>query len=314
MCYLTLFLSPFHQAANWTHLPFPPTPAGTGNKPNCCVGCCNAISPKQATWQCLFHCTGFSSIDNATQFRPCTSEYHLPCVRLGAPFYTRLKSHGGLTLPPFENLRHFICEACTVPAQLKQELRWDGQDYSLLALERARLIDMAHHWSTGTYKRYQGHLRFVRKFEEKHGVTVLEAPTFTKPPTDASIPMMWCQEAYALRPGGNRAAPGDPIAWTIVRGLRSAANQYYSWLYQCTHPSTTLLDKHHRVFRTNGQVPNATIGYSFLTKGMNERRGDDTKPSAALHFDHIKWMEEYVDQLYQSSTTPRLRRYMPGSG
>jgi hypothetical protein len=256
----------------------------------------------------MFHRTGFSSVDDSTHFRPCASEYHLPCVRLGAPFYTRLKANGGLTMPPYENLQHFICEACTVRSQLQRELRWDGHDYSLLALERARIIDMAHHWSAGTYKRYQGHLRFIRKFEHLHGVTILEPPTITKPPTDASIPMMWCQESYALRPGGNRAAPGDPIAWTTVRGLRSAANQYYSWLYQFTHPSTAVLDEHHRVFRTNGQVPNASIGYSFLTKGMNERRGDDTKPSVALHYDHISWMEGYVDQLFLAAKTPQLRR------
>jgi hypothetical protein len=225
----------------------------------------------------------------------------------GSPVLYPTENSGGMSLPPFENLQHFICEACTVRAQLQRELCWDGLDYSLLALEQARIIDMAHPWSTGTYKRYQGHLRFIQQFENCHGVTILEPPAITKPPTDASIPMMWCQEAYALWPGGNRAAPGVPIAWTTVRGLRSAANQYYSWLYQFTHPSTALSDEHHRVFRTNGQVLNATIGYSFLTKVMNKQRGDDTKLSVALHHEHISWMEGHIDQLNQAAPTPYFR-------
>jgi hypothetical protein len=123
MSYLTSVLFPFFHLANWTHLSFPPTLAGTGNKPNCCVGCHKGIATGQATWRCMFHRTGFSSIDDATHFKPCASEYHLTCVKLGLPFYTRLKGNGGLSLPPFENLQHFICEACTVRAQLQRELR-----------------------------------------------------------------------------------------------------------------------------------------------------------------------------------------------
>jgi hypothetical protein len=173
---------------------------------------------------------------------------------------------------------------------------------------------MANNWSHGTYKRYQGYLRYIRKFEANHGVTILEPPTITAPPLDPSIPIMWCQEAYALRPGRNKTATKDPVAWGTVRGLRSAANQYYSWLYQSTDPKTSVLDDQQRVLRTTGQVPNATLGHSLLTQGMCARRGDAPVPSVELHVQQIAWMDTYLDQLFGVSHTPEPKRLYARAG
>jgi hypothetical protein len=117
-----------------------------------------------------------------------------------------------------------------------------------------------------------------------------------------------------LRPGRNKTATKDPVAWGTVRGLRSAANQYYSWLYQSTDPKTSVLDDQQRVLRTTGQVPNATLGHSLLTQGMCARRGNAPVPSVELHVQQIAWMDTYLDQLFGVSHTPEPKRLYARAG
>jgi hypothetical protein len=131
---------------------------------------------------------------------------------------------------------------CTVRAHLGRELVWHASDFKLLALERARLIDMAHSWATETHARYRVYHAFLRAFEQQHGVAVLVPSVLLAPPTDPAIVLMWAQEAYSLRLGRSRTDPTALVSMTTIRGLRSAASQFYSWDFQVAHPDRATRD------------------------------------------------------------------------
>jgi hypothetical protein len=107
----------------------------------------------------------------------------------------------------------------------------DQTDGELMALERMRLLDMAHHWSVGTHTTYQGKLRIVRKFEDRYGVNILLPTPLLWPPHGVDIPLMWCQEAYSLRLSPAKRSEGTNmnLAFSTVRQLCSAVSQFLTW-------------------------------------------------------------------------------------
>jgi hypothetical protein len=203
------------------------------------------------------------------------------------------------------DLPSFVCEACTVRAHLGRELVWHGSDFKLLALERARSIDMAHSWATGTHDRYRVYHGFIRAFESEHGVSVLAPSRLSAPPTDPAIALMWAQEAYSLRLGRSRTDPTALVSLTTARGLRSAASQFYSWDFMVAHPDLATRDAAGGPILHGGGLPSNSLGYSFLAKGMATRRGDDSTSSAALLHRHVAWIDDHLDKSYRSATTPK---------
>jgi hypothetical protein len=284
------------------------TSRGTGNKPNTCAGCKLPIV-RQATalYRCSFHSLSFT-LDNGISCQPCGTVYHSGCIRLGLPFQTRLRNNKGLAFPSKMDLPSFICEACTVRAHLGRELLWQGSDFKLLALERARLIDMAHSWAAGTHDRYRVYHKFLRTFEKHHGVSLLVPSQLSAPPTDPAIAIMWAQEAYSLRLGRSRTDPTALVSQTTVRGLRSAVSQFYSWDFHVAHPSRATSDAAGGPILHDGFLPSNSLGYSFLAKGMSARRGDSSVPSLALLHRHVAWIDGHLDASFCSATTMEARR------
>jgi hypothetical protein len=217
-------------------------------------------------------------------------------------------------MPAFDNFDHVVCEACTVRTHVQRELRFDGSDFCLLALERARIIDTGHCWSTNTYKRYQGHLRYLKEFEQIFHVPILVPPVLARPVQSPSIPLMWAQERYLLRPGGPRSTPGDPVVFGTARGIRSAANMYYTWLYHLAHGDTAVTNDRHVVSMANNPVPNQTLSYSLMTTGMRNRRGDIPQPSVALLARHVHWIDNHLETSYTNASTPVQRRLLARAG
>ena len=79
----------------------------------------------------------------------------------------------GLVFPKVSVWPSFVCEACTVRAVVNRELH-SREDYALMALERMRLIDVAHYWAPATHSKYQDKLRFLKKFQDQFpGLTIL---------------------------------------------------------------------------------------------------------------------------------------------
>jgi hypothetical protein len=67
------------------------------------------------------------------------------------------------------------------------------EDYALMALERMRMIDVAHNWAPSTHTKYQDKLRFLRNFQERFsGLKILRSDTLDKPPCRVDIGVTQC--------------------------------------------------------------------------------------------------------------------------
>jgi hypothetical protein len=78
---------------------------------------------------------------------------------------------------------------------------------------------------------------------------------------------MWAQEAYSLHLGRSRTDPTALVSMTTIRGLRSAASQFYSWDFQVAHPERATRDAAGNSILGDGSLPSNSVGYSFLAKG-----------------------------------------------
>lgn len=269
------------------------------------MGCKLPIRHQDARFACCFYSVGFCFEENTAKAVPCFSSYHLGCIRLGSPFRTRLQNSDGLSMPSAPDLPNFICEACTVRAVLDRELQDTPQDRTLLMLERARLVDIAHNWSASTHAKYQGKLRIVRGFERSFGVSILRPTPLERPPRTPAIPIMWVQQQYALRVGRARGTnEAGPLAFATVRSLRSAVTQFHSWDLQVSQPERAMQDMSKRPVLTAGCVPSDTLAYTFMTAGMSRRLGDSSKPSTALLHRHIQYLDEWLELQFTGARSP----------
>ena len=93
----------------------------------------------------------------------------------------------------------------------------------MLALERMRIIDLAHHWASSTHAQYQSKLRFLRSFQTRfQGLTIHSPNELIRPPTGVDIALMWAEQAYSLWPGKDESS----VAFGTIRSLRSALSQF----------------------------------------------------------------------------------------
>jgi hypothetical protein len=161
-----------------------------------CVGCHKGIRRTDPQHLCRFATTGFTL--EGIWFVPCGATYHMGCIRVGEPFRSRLPGGRGLAYPRTRIAPPFICEACTVRAQIGSELRKSEQHLGLLMLERMRLVDQANAWSRGTHQNYQALLGQLAQFGQAYGVTLLASTPMAHPPRHPSIAVMWAQQHYLL--------------------------------------------------------------------------------------------------------------------
>jgi hypothetical protein len=260
-------------------------------------------------WQCTFHHCGFKFKDEDRRAVPCFTRYHYDCIRIGAPFRTRLPKMKGLSFSSaLRDMPNFICEACTVREELDRELTCTPPDFGLLALERARLIDMSHHWADTTLTQYNTKIGILRRFESYFGLTMLRPTSLERPPSSPSIPIMWAQQHYTLRPGhGNSKLSNEGyVSFSTARGLRSAAAHYSAWDLQVSDPQAAF-DALRRPLSDTGALPTDSLSYSYMTSGMSRRLGEESTPSHALLERHIQWIDKHLNALYESATSDAVR-------
>jgi hypothetical protein len=180
---------------------------------------------------------------------------------------------------------------------------------ALLALERARLVDMLNAWSDGTHSQYQGHLRYVANFERDFGVTILETTPLESPPNPPAIPTLWAQQRYALQPSASTRAhrASENLAFGTVRALRSAVGMFYHWDWNVAYPGRAVQDNNDRFFLADLCLPTDSIAYTAMTKGLGTRIGDNPKNAVALLARHVFFIDKYLDQLYRTSTDAGVR-------
>ena len=182
----------------------------------------------------------------------------------------------------------FICELCQVRAIVGRELRREIPDVQLLAYERMRMIDCRNSWQHSTMTKYGTYLRFMVRFEARHGASVLRPTQLLAPPQSASIPLHWAQLAYSLR---ENSVIGERVKHGTVRQLRSAANMYYMVDSLLARPSQAMKVKNQVSFFPFVLAPDSAM-LTFATKGMERRLGHSSKPSWALSYVHIKWLDD----------------------
>ena len=227
---------------------------------------------------------------------PCATTYHVGCISVGEPFRTRLPSRRGLSYPNIRITPSFICEACTVRAQIGRELQSSGRHLTLVMLERMRMIDQAHAWSSGSHGGYQSGLRRLSRFQANFGVPILNATTLLSPPRSSSIGMMWAQQHYAIQtPTTRHSQSSDRILFQTARLLRSAGAHFYAWDRQIAHPDRALRDSQRRVMLMEGVIPTDELGYTSMTTGMAKRMGDHSKPPIALTLAQVLWVMGHLD-------------------
>ena len=266
-----------------------------------CVGCHKGIRRMDPQHLCRFALSGFEL--DGRRFVPCGVTYHMGCIQVGEPFRSRLPAGRGLAYPRTRIAPPFICEACTVRAQLGSELQKTGDHLGLLMLERMRLIDQANAWSRGTHQNYQALLGQLRRFEQAYGLTLLE-PTASGASAMASVDRGDVgSTAYLLRtPTAGHTQSEDRIRFGTARALRSAASQYYVWDAQLAHPERSIRDpRTHKVYLVDGVSPTDSMGYGLMATGMARRVGDHSKPPIALTLHQILWIMAHLDAAWRAA-------------
>jgi hypothetical protein len=94
---------------------------------------------------------------------------------------------------------HYVCEICSVRAQLDRELFPQSADVALTMVERVRQVDYMGGWSVSTLKKYGPYLRYLSRFENRFGVNILDTPPLIRPPISPAYTLNWAQQLYALR-------------------------------------------------------------------------------------------------------------------
>ena len=266
---------------------------------------------------CTFRERGFL-FDNGESAIPCGTIYHSKCLRSGAPFRTRLANDKGLCFPKCHPglFPNFICEACQVRAHLGRELVDASPDLGLLMLERQRTLDVMHYWAESTVGTYSGHYRKLRDFHQVFGVSPLKPTPLLAPPTSPSIPVMWTQLLYSVQPSKSRSAlqePGAPVTFNTSRSVRSAAALFYAWDHQQSYPGQCV-DVLNKPLVVPRALPTDELTYTLQQKGMARRMGTAVKPSWTLQFKHVKYIDDRLEQSWESASSDEVRNEVAVAG
>jgi len=257
---------------------------------------------------CHFALRGFTT-SSGTKLAPCGIRYHQQCIRVGSPFTTRLRHGGGLSFPRVRHWGTFICELCTVRGILDRELH-GSRDWKLLAYERMRIIDIANAWSRKTHSSYQSKLSYIQQFEAYFQFKCLRSRPLRRPPNDASIPLMWIQECFSLRPGRSGT---DTVAFGSIRPLRSAASHFLAWDAILHTNGASYMDTGRRVYHGPCRATD-NLAYTLFTTGQSTRIGDNPRPSTALLDRHVRWIDSNLRQRYHLATSQSERLFLLKSG
>jgi hypothetical protein len=309
---LTSVLSP--PEIGWRSLPCPPGHTVIVNKRHSCAGCHQSLSRNPEKLRCAFMDVGSATL-GGIPIRPCKTAYHPTCIAFGSPFTSRHRYQAGLAFPAIHDWANFICKACTVRGILQRNLT-GPDDWQLLALERMRLIDMAHYWAVNTHKTYGTKLQILRNFGTTYGFTVLQSTPLLRPLDGPEIFIIWCQEAYGLRPGHSRRKDNSDdltLAFLTIRSIRSAASQFFAWDMMVSKPHEAYLDDRKRIIQ-QGCRPTDSRGPTFHASVMSAQIGDEAHPPMPLLDKHVHHLDQDLNQRYLGAQIPTDRRHFATAG
>ena len=209
---------------------------------------------------------------------------------------------------------NFVCESCTVRATLDRELN-STLDLHLLRLERMSLIDKAWYLAEGTHRSYQVKLDQIVRFEHTYGVPILRPSKLTRPATGPDVPLMWCQEAYSIKPSTlKRNADADlTLSFTTIRQFRAALGHYQLFDMATSNPTGAYFNRSRQVVLSAGRATDS-ISFTLHAAGLQARLGSHTRPSLPLLDRHVRWMDAHFNARCLAASTPREYRDLALAG
>jgi hypothetical protein len=116
-------------------------------------------------------------------------------------------------------------------------------------------------------------------------------------PYSAGIALIWAQQLYSLR-----LYKGERIKFNTIHMLHSAASLYYTWDMQYTFNGQVFRENKHNTL-CSYVLPNEESLATFATKGMSRRLGTDVKPSWALSFCHIAYIDNRLKEALKTGSS-----------
>ncbi len=228
---------------------------------------------------------------------------------MGEPFTTRLPDQKGLSYPSDLWGMPFICELCTVQANLGRPLQRDNlNDQGLLSLERMRMIDLAHFWAKQTMVKNMQAVRTFSSFLARFDLPPLLAEPVVHPPVDPSIPLAWCMLHKSIQ-HNPRARKNNRVGFNSLRVLRSGAAAFMAFSCATLRPAH-ILRENKRLFGHPFLSFTENVSSQFFNKGMSIRLGTAVTPSKVLFAQHIHWNQSYRLRRLQSGPLSFVEQYI----
>jgi hypothetical protein len=263
---------------------------------------------------CEFAQTGFPWAHRTGSAHPCGVRYHAKCIQVGIPFTSRLAKGEGLFYPWHAPMPHYVCELCSVRAHIDRELFPQSGDLALVMVERVRQVDYMGGWSLSTLKKYGPYLRYLRQFELRFGVQVLNTPRLVRPPVSPAYTLNWAQQLYALRTTRGRDGEFNRIRFSTVRQIRSAASWYYTQAMAMQYPGQVMRDRFRRGMLMPFVSPTDEASTTLTASGMARRLGTEVKKSWALSHVHIAYIDSHLNKLYETALDEDSRHELACAG
>ena len=206
----------------------------------------------------------------------------------------------GLSFRKVRIIPNFICEACTVRMVLCRELH-TTTDITLLMLERVSILDRLWSVNPGTFSGYQSNLKRITQFEMDFDLhqKILQPAQPVYPPHGPTIPLMWCQELYSLRPSSKRRDKLSQITVTFeaIRKMRTAVSHYAMWDAMVTQLKPCYFNNNKQMIqqecRFTGMLP-----FQMHALGMSTQIGTQMFPSLPLLPCHVAALDQDLDLRY----------------
>jgi hypothetical protein len=256
------------------------------------VGCRLRLHPNELVLSCHFASTGFPWEHSLRRAIPCHTKYHLGCIRAGIPFQALPGDEQALQFPQWRTIPLFVCEACSVRAQIQGELTLRPQHIGLLLLERMRLTDVMHHWDSSTLTQYDSNLNIHCRFLQRFSLPA-PVPRLDRPPRRETIILMWSLLHYSLRCG-----QAGTVKFGTVRQLRSARSAQETWMHLLTSPDTVYATVSNQLLSNDNGRLTDTFGLTVFTKGLENRLGNDEVPATALTGAQIRFMDHQFNSSF----------------
>ena len=241
-----------------------------------------------------------------TNYPPCHVVYHPECITAGPPFTSRHRDASqGLKFNKEFKEFPFICEYCTVRANVKRSLNPTSSDMQLLQLERMRLIDCSNAWTSGTSRAGASSIRHLKEFATTYMIPWDDWHLWkdiTEPPYGPSYLLLWAMEWYTVQK--STKDPTSLIRYNTARSLRSGLYMLLAWEGSFL-PEGSAYKEPDRLMVPPRVGSTSSLVVQLTTSGMERRLGTESTPTVALQAQHIRTNLELRDrQLILLQTRP----------